>query len=155
MWCSIRVSVVAAVCQPAGHVSQRAVGASVLLRRSAWVGSCCPPHFSGFRGCRTYREDGCELPANSVAQKRGVNKKYIQKATASETTSVPILLFAWCPWGPMILKALIKMSSSTEDRRVGKSSFLALSTWSYFLGFWDFEGTRGTVSTSQGNLSVE
>ena len=43
------------------------------------------------------REDGCELPANSVAHKRDVNEKYLQKATTSKTVSVPILLFAWHP----------------------------------------------------------
>lgn len=35
------------------------------------------------------------------------------------------------------------------------SIFLAVSTRSSFLGFWDVRGTEGTVSTRQGNLSVE
>lgn len=39
--------------------------------------------------------------------------------------------------------------------KLEKSSFLAVSTRSYFLGFWDSKETRGTVSTIQGNLSVE
>lgn len=68
-------------------VSQRALGAALLLRSSLWGESC----FSSFRGSRMYREDVMFLQIQ--LPRKGVWKSTAEEGTISKIIPVAILLF--------------------------------------------------------------